>query len=101
MADLINLFNCLSFVQRPVQRPKMASSVLLRSLWRRSSRLRGFGRVKTRVRRSVWGTSSRAVAGHVEDTVPYPETGQEEKKNLIGNDYGPELEREKGRGGTG
>lgn len=73
------------FVQRPVQRPKTASNVPLRSLWRRSSRLLGFGRVNTKVRSSVWGTRIRAVAGHVEDTVPYPESGQNQKKtNRIG-----------------
>lgn len=78
--NLINLGNSFSFVQRPVRRPKMAYSVPSRSLWRRSCRRPGFGRVKTRVRSCVWGSRSRAVAGHAEDTVPYPENWTEPKK---------------------
>lgn len=85
-----------------MQRPKTVSNVPLRSLWRRSSRLLGFGRVNTKVRSSVWGTRIRAVAGHVEDTVPYPESGQNQKKHQPDrNDYGPETEGERGRGGPG
>uniref|UniRef100_A0A4W6BVS6 RAB18B, member RAS oncogene family n=1 Tax=Lates calcarifer TaxID=8187 RepID=A0A4W6BVS6_LATCA len=72
--DIVKMLVGNKIDKRPVQRPKMASSVPLRSLWRRSSRLQGFGRVKARARRSVWGTRTRPVAGHVEDTVPYPET---------------------------
>ena len=70
----------------------MASSVPLRSLWRRSSRPQGCGRVKTRVRRSVWGTKSMVVAGHVEDTVPYPETWKKTTKTTDRNDYGAETD---------
>lgn len=63
------------FVQRPVQRPKTASSVPLRSWWRRSSRLRGCGRTTTRVRGSSWRiSSSRAAAGPAAATAPSPET---------------------------
>lgn len=94
--NLINLGNSFSFVQRPVRRPKMAYSVPSRSLWRRSCRRPGFGRVKTRVRSCVWGSRSRAVAGHAEDTVPYPENWTEPKKkehHPERNDYGPETER--------
>lgn len=62
------------FVQRPAQRPKMASSVPLRSWWRRSSRLRGCGRATARgVRGSSWPSSSRTWAGPAAGTAPYPE----------------------------
>lgn len=93
--NLINLGNPFSFVQRPVRRPKMAYSVPSRSLWRRSCRRPGFGRVKTRVRSCVWGSRSRAAAGHAEDTVPYPEnwTDPKKKHHPERDDYGPETER--------
>lgn len=96
----------VSFVQRPAPRPKMASSAPSRSSWRRSSRPRGFGRAKARVRRCAWGPRSRAAGGRAEDIVPSPETGRKESApNLMGNGSGPEEaeeeEEEEARDGEG
>lgn len=85
------------FVQRPVQRPKTASSVPLRSWWRRSSRLRGCGRTTTRVRGSSWRiSSSRAAAGPAAATAPSPETPTKSTEVTPGKERGsaePELGR--------
>lgn len=60
-------------MQRPVPRPKTASSVPLRSWWRRSCRLPACGRASTRARGSSWAASSRAGAEPAEATAPYHE----------------------------
>lgn len=65
-----------SFVQRPVRRPKTASSVPLRSWWRRSCRLPACGRARTRARGSSWAASRRAAAEPAEATAPYPESAR-------------------------
>lgn len=85
-----------SFVQRPVRRQRTASSVPSRSLWRRSSKLRGFGRARATVRGSVWTTRSRAAGAHVEDTVPYPETGPKQTSTKVIGTTTEQEQREKG-----
>ncbi|XP_077580512.1 uncharacterized protein LOC144201987 isoform X2 [Stigmatopora nigra] len=84
MKALNLLGNTQCFLLRQVQRLKMAYSVLLRSLWRRSSKLLAYGKVKARARRYILGITTEEAAGLVEDTAQYLESSQNKtKKSLI------------------
>ncbi|XP_054625260.1 ras-related protein Rab-18-B-like isoform X2 [Dunckerocampus dactyliophorus] len=78
--DIVKMLVGNKIDRRQVRRPKTASSVPLRSLSRRSSRLRGFGRVNPRDRSCAWGARSKAAAGRVEATAPYLEKWTKRQK---------------------
>uniref|UniRef100_A0AAQ4Q444 RAB18B, member RAS oncogene family n=1 Tax=Gasterosteus aculeatus aculeatus TaxID=481459 RepID=A0AAQ4Q444_GASAC len=94
--DLVKMLVGNKIDRRPVRRQRTASSVPSRSLWRRSSKLRGFGRARATVRGSVWTTRSRAAGAHVEDTVPYPETGPKQTSTKVIGTTTEQEQREKG-----
>lgn len=56
--------------QRRALRPRTASSVPLRSWWRRSCRHRACGRAVSRIKALIWESKRRRTTAAVEDTVP-------------------------------